>query len=54
MNLPDPEALCTELGHRLNQLISDKQLDNPMLVGIRSGGVWVAQRLQQQLVQFHP
>ena len=49
MNLPDPEALCTELGHRLNQLISDKQLDNPMLVGIRSGGVWVAQRLQQQL-----
>ena len=49
MNLPDPEALCTELGHRLNQLISDKQLDNPMLVGIRSGGVWIAQRLQQQL-----
>ena len=49
MNLPDVEQMCIELGHQLKQLIDDHQLDNPLLVGIRSGGVWIGQRLQQQL-----
>ncbi len=49
MNLPDVEAMCTELGDKLQQLIASKHLEDPMLVGIRSGGVWVAQRLQRQL-----
>ncbi len=49
MNLPDVEAMCTELGDKLQQLIATKHLEDPMLIGIRSGGVWIAQRLQQQL-----
>ncbi len=49
MNLPDVGALCTQLSSQLDQLIKDKGLNDPLLVGIRSGGVWIASLLQQQL-----
>lgn len=49
MNLPDIELICIELANQLQQLISNKQLKNPLIVGIRTGGVWVAERLQESL-----
>lgn len=49
MNLPDIEQICIELAGQLQQLIQDKQLENPLIVGIRTGGVWVAERLQESL-----
>lgn len=49
MNLPDIEQTCTELGDRLRRYLADNQLDQPLLVGIRTGGVWVAERLQAML-----
>ena len=49
MNLPDIEQTCRELGVRLATYLQDNQLEQPLLVGIRTGGVWVAERLQESL-----
>ncbi|MCA6063106.1 bifunctional pyr operon transcriptional regulator/uracil phosphoribosyltransferase PyrR [Thalassolituus marinus] len=49
MNLPDIETTCTELSERLVTYLAEQQIDRPLLVGIRTGGVWVADRLQEKL-----
>ena len=49
MILPDIEQTCTELGERLATYLEQNNLEQPLLVGIRTGGVWVADRLQQKL-----
>lgn len=51
MSLPlqDCEQTCQQLGERLQALLDQQQIKNPLLIGIRTGGVWVAERLQQQL-----
>lgn len=49
MNLPDIEHTCRELGQRLAAYVQEQQLEQPLLVGIRTGGVWVAERLQEHL-----
>tara|TARA_B110000211_G_scaffold135896_1_gene155638 strand:+ start:10054 stop:10548 length:495 start_codon:yes stop_codon:yes gene_type:complete len=49
MNLPDIELICVDLAAQLQQMIDDKQLKDPLIVGIRTGGVWVAERLQQAI-----
>ena len=49
MILPDIEQTYTELGERLATYLEQNNLDQPLLVGIRTGGVWVADRLQQKL-----
>lgn len=48
-DLPDAEALCQALARDVKQLIVDKNLQQPLLIGIRTGGAWLAQRLQQAL-----
>ena len=45
MNLPDAEALCRELARRLRSGVTD----STGLVGIRTGGAWLAERLHQEL-----
>ena len=49
MHLPDIEQTCTELGQRLAAYLQQNHIEQPLLVGIRTGGVWIAERLQQQL-----
>jgi len=49
MSLPDIEQTCTELAERLVTYLEQNNLDAPLLVGIRTGGVWVADRLQEKL-----
>ena len=44
-HLPDAEAQCTALA----ELIRPQLLPDTLLVGIHSGGVWVARRLAQLL-----
>ncbi len=48
-NLPDAEALCQQLTLEIKQLITEKNLAQPLLIGIHTGGAWLAQRLQQAL-----
>jgi pyrimidine operon attenuation protein/uracil phosphoribosyltransferase len=47
--LPDAEALCQQLSTDVKQLIERENLQQPLLIGIRTGGAWLAQRLQQTL-----
>ena len=47
--LQDCEKTCQELGDRLQTLLDQQQIDNPLIIGIRTGGVWVAERLHQHL-----
>jgi pyrimidine operon attenuation protein/uracil phosphoribosyltransferase len=43
--LPDPEALCAELVRQLKPQVTD----DTALVGIHTGGVWLAERLHAAL-----
>jgi pyrimidine operon attenuation protein / uracil phosphoribosyltransferase len=45
MNLPDAEALCRELVSKLRGSVSE----STGLVGIRTGGAWLAERLHREL-----
>jgi len=42
-------ALLTKLEIQLKALISKRKLKNPLMIGIHSGGVWVAEQLHQRL-----
>lgn len=43
------DALLAQMSEQLSDIIKDKKLDAPVMVGIHSAGVWVAERLHQSL-----
>tara|TARA_R110002095_G_scaffold135301_4_gene117342 strand:+ start:3947 stop:4456 length:510 start_codon:yes stop_codon:yes gene_type:complete len=45
----DVEQLLEAMSAELKQQLSQRGIDKPMLVGIRSGGVWLAERMRQIL-----
>jgi len=45
MDLPDAEALCAELARKLRAGVTE----STGLVGIRTGGAWLAERLHREL-----
>lgn len=45
----DLQALLAQLEQQLRAYIQEHQLDNPVLVGIHTSGVWLAQELYQRL-----
>ncbi len=47
--MKEPEKLIAEMSEQLRHLIAHRQLDDPIILGIRSGGVWVAERIHKQL-----
>ncbi|MDF1762005.1 MAG: bifunctional pyr operon transcriptional regulator/uracil phosphoribosyltransferase PyrR [Oleibacter sp.] len=49
MELPNIETTCQVLAERLAEMIIDNKLEKSVLIGIHSGGVWVAERLQEML-----
>ncbi len=49
--LATPDELLAKLATQIRQLLEDKAIDNPLMIGIQTGGVWVATRLHQQLNQ---
>ncbi|NOT13068.1 MAG: bifunctional pyr operon transcriptional regulator/uracil phosphoribosyltransferase PyrR [Methylococcaceae bacterium] len=48
-----PQLLDT-LETRLKQTLADRQLVNPLMIGIRTGGVWVAEHMHQRLAITDP
>ena len=44
-----PDELLAQLAQQIQTLLNDKAIDNPLMVGIQTGGVWVASKLYQQL-----
>lgn len=49
MSLPNVEQVLNELAQNLNRYLHEQDIEQPLLIGIRTGGVWVAERLQQIL-----
>ena len=54
MTLPEPEHLITKLANKLPQYLTEKGISQPHFVGIRTGGVWIAQALLKQLGRDEP
>ena len=53
-SLPDPQAIMSELAERLRQRLVECERRAPVLIGIRTGGVWVAEALRRQLAVEAP
>ncbi len=49
-----PDTLLDELAERLKTLLSERSIDQPLMVGIHTGGVWVANALHQKLSLQEP
>ena len=43
------DSLLDSLEATLRQQIADRRLNKPLLIGIHSGGAWIAQRIHQRL-----
>lgn len=49
MELPDPNALIDRLAADLSSVLAARGVTAPRVVGIHTGGVWVAERLARRL-----
>lgn len=47
--LATPDELLAQMAEKLKTLLKEKAIDNPLMVGIHTGGLWVATKLHQQL-----
>jgi pyrimidine operon attenuation protein/uracil phosphoribosyltransferase len=47
--LATPEQLLAQLAEKTQTLLNEKAIDNPLMVGIHTGGLWVATKLYDQL-----
>lgn len=47
--LATPEELLAQLADQTSALLDEKAIDDPLMVGIHTGGVWVATELHQRL-----
>lgn len=50
----DISCLLTRLQCSLSDIITARNLDNPLMIGIRTGGVWIAERLHKRLSLTEP
>lgn len=48
------ERLLDSISQDLKTLIAYRNIEDPLMIGIRTGGVWVAERLHQQLGLTNP
>jgi len=51
MSLPNPADLIAQMATALTARLQARGIDTPRVIGIRTGGVWVAQALLEQLGQ---
>lgn len=49
-----PGTLLDKLTEQLNTLLAERSIDQPLMVGIHTGGVWVANALHQKLSLEQP
>lgn len=45
----EPEILLEKLATDLKNLLEHRSINNPLMVGIHTGGVWLAEKLHQKL-----
>lgn len=49
MTLPDPNQLLPQMAADLGALLARRGVEQPYFIGIRTGGVWVAEALLREL-----
>jgi len=49
MSLPNPADLISQMAIDLTALLEKRDISEPRFIGIRTGGIWVAQALQEAL-----
>lgn len=54
MNLPNPAELIRQMATDLNAHLDKRGVSEPRFIGIRTGGVWVAQELLKTLGRDEP
>ncbi|SDS53441.1 pyrimidine operon attenuation protein / uracil phosphoribosyltransferase [Pseudomonas asplenii] len=54
MSLPNPAELIDQMATRLTAHLQQRAIDTPRYIGIRTGGVWVAQALLKALDSDSP
>jgi len=47
--ITSPDILIDQLSEKLSDFLKQKQINNPVMVGIHTGGVWVAEQLHKSL-----
>ena len=48
------ESHIRAMGEELARLLKERGIDEPLMIGIHTGGVWVAERLHRQLALVDP
>lgn len=54
VNRLDVPGLLDTLETKLKQAIAERNLTDPLMIGIRTGGVWVAEKMHQRLAIKQP
>ena len=54
MSLPNPAELISQMAIRLTAHLEQRGISEPRYIGIRTGGVWVAQALLDELGSDSP
>ena len=49
MSLPNPADLISQMATRLKAHLAQREITEPRYIGIRTGGIWVAQALLKEL-----
>ncbi|GLH40410.1 bifunctional pyr operon transcriptional regulator/uracil phosphoribosyltransferase [Pseudomonas moraviensis] len=49
MSLPNPADLISQMATRLKAHLAQRDINEPRYIGIRTGGIWVAQALLKEL-----
>ena len=53
-SLPTPDTLIENMTQTLRQLLSNRGIGNPCMIGIHTGGVWIAEALHKALQLEQP
>lgn len=53
-DIAKPDNLLEQLAEQLQTLLTNHRIDNPLMVGIHTGGVWVAEFLHNKLKLTEP
>jgi pyrimidine operon attenuation protein / uracil phosphoribosyltransferase len=48
------ESLICSMSRKIHELLEERGVQDPLMIGIRTGGVWLAERLHQQLALKDP
>ena len=51
---PNVDSLINTLGQQLSTYLSAQNITNPLMIGIHTGGAWVAEKLHNQLQLSQP